>query len=323
MPVSFKPVDPLSEVLALLKPEIMGFRGLDAGEVWALRYEAARGIQAFSIRSGQFWIAIDGSDPIELVGGDFIVVAGTTGFTMYSRPDAPQTCAYEFFSSFPVGETGVLGGGGESSGIGGFFDLGGEQLDGIVELLPPLIHIEQESARVWLGFLTERLMTELRSPSIGSALIGTHLAQMLLIESLRAFLGSDPAQATGWLCALSDRQLGAAISAIHAAPARRWTVEDLAREAGMSRTSFAVRFKEVVGRSPIEYLNDWRMAMAADRLAAGDVRVSTLRRDLGYESDSAFTAAFKRRFGDSPKSFAKDRGGSAEHSPPRSRSGDG
>ena len=285
----------------------MGFRGLDAGKVWALRYEAARGIQAFSIRSGQFWIAVDGSDPIELARDDFIVVAGTTGFTMYSRPDAPQTSAYEFFSSFPVGETGVLDGGGECSGIGGYFDLGGVQLDGILELLPPLIHIEQESARAWLGFLTERVTEELRSPSIGSALIGTHLAQMLLIEALRAYLRSDFARATGWLSALSDRQLGAAISAIHADPARRWTVEGLAREAGMSRTNFAVRFKEVVGKSPIKYLNDWRMAMAVDSLGDSNVRVSTLRRDLGYESDSAFGAAFKRRFGNSPKSFIRDR----------------
>lgn len=146
---------------------------------------------------------------------------------------------------------------------------------------------------------------------------------MLLIESLRAFLGSDPLQPAGWLCALSDRQLGAAISAIHADPARRWTVEGLAREAGMSRTSFAVRFKEVVGRTPIEYLNDWRMAMAADRLGEGNVRVSTLRRELGYESDSAFSAAFKRRFGESPKNFAHDRADARDVHGPGSRSYDG
>ena len=119
-------------------------------------------------------------------------------------------------------------------------------------------------------------MAELRTPQPGGALIAEHLAQTLLIEALRLHISERPAHGTGWLCALADRPLCAAITAMHAEPARRWTLAALAQVAGLSRSSFAARFTATVGEPAMAYLTRWRMMLAADRLASGRMPVSAI-----------------------------------------------
>jgi AraC-like DNA-binding protein len=139
-------------------------------------------------------------------------------------------------------------------------------------------------------------------------LIARHLSQTLLIEGLRLYLDGNSEERTGWLFALADRKMSAAITAIHANPGHRWTVDALAREAGMSRSNFAARFTSAVGEPAIEYLTRWPMMLAADRLVYSGKSISIIASDLGYESDSAFSAAFNRVFGCAPRRFAKDLG---------------
>lgn len=148
-------------------------------------------------------------------------------------------------------------------------------------------------------------MRELRDPQPGGTLMAGHLAQSLLIEALRLHLVDHLPLSPGWLFALADKQMRAVISVMHAEPARRWTLADLARVGGMSRSSFAVRFKETVGEPAMDYLTRWRMMLAADRLASGRVSIATVAPSVGYEFESAFSAAFKRSFGHSPREFAK------------------
>ena len=298
-------MDPLSDVLGLMKPNSYGFRGLDAGGDWALGFPAADGVKCYAIQSGGCWIALEGEQPGELRAGDFILVPGRSAFRLYSAPDAPVTDAYRFFPSFPAGETGVLNGGGECSGVGGFFDFAGLHAELLLGVLPSIVHIRAEATKAALTWLIERLMQELRDPQPGSTLIGGHLAQTLLIEALRLHLAERSPDSTGWLFALADKQIRAVIAAMHAEPARRWTLADLARVGGMSRSSFAVRFKETVGEPAMDYLTRWRMMLAADRLASSRVSIATVAPAVGYESESAFSAAFKRSFGHSPREFAK------------------
>jgi AraC-like DNA-binding protein len=111
----------------------------------------------------------------------------------------------------------------------------------------------------------------------------------------------------GWLFALADKQIGAAISAMHDDPARRWTVQALAKRAGMSRSTFAVKFKQTVGASPMEYLTRWRMLLAGDRLTNSSESISVIAPSLGYESESAFSTAFKRVMGCSPRQYSRGR----------------
>jgi AraC-like DNA-binding protein len=175
----------------------------------------------------------------------------------------------------------------------------------LLGMLPPVVHIRAEATKAALRWSIERLIRELRAPLPGSALIAEHLAQALLIEALRLHLAEHSHHSTGWLFALADRQMRTVIAAMHAEPGRKWTLEALARVAGMSRSSFAVRFKDTVGEPAIDYLTRWRMMVASDRLANGGMPIAVVAPTVGYESESAFGAAFKRVIGTSPRQFAK------------------
>ena len=150
-------------------------------------------------------------------------------------------------------------------------------------------------------------MAELREPQPGGFLIAQQLAQMLLVQALRLHMKDGAAEGVGWLFALADRQVSAALSAMHAHPGRRWTIESLAGEAAMSRSSFALKFKRTVGASPMDYLTRWRMMLAADRLATAGASIAELAPALGYESESAFSTAFKRVMGCAPRHYGRDR----------------
>jgi AraC-like DNA-binding protein len=213
--------------------------------------------------------------------------------------------AYEFFPRVPAGETALLNGGGDCTGVGGFFGFGGPQAARLLAMLPRLILIDADDDKAALRGSIDRLMRELRAPRPGHSLIAEHLAQALLIEALRLHLADGGVGRKGWLFALNDLQTHAAIAAMHADPARKWTLAALAQVAGMSRSSFALRYRQVVGETPMEYLTRWRMMLAADRLANTELSIATVARIVGYESDSAFGATFKRVMGSAPRHYAK------------------
>ena len=146
---------------------------------------------------------------------------------------------------------------------------------------------------------------ELHDPQLGSSLVLQQLACMMLVEVLRLHLAGGLQSKVGWLSALSDKQVSAAITSIHGDAAHDWTVEELAQRGGMSRSIFAQRFKEIVGSSPIEYLTRWRMLLAADRISNTRDSISEIAQSLGYESASAFTKAFKKIMGCSPRQYSR------------------
>ena len=299
-------MDPLSDILSMLRPGSYGFRGIDAAGDWALAFAPDDGVKCYAIESGTCWLALEGAaDPVRLAAGDFVLLPGGEAFRLYSAADAPPIDAFRFFPAIPPGETAVLNGGGDLAGVGGYFGFEGMHADLLLAMLPPLVHIRAQTSKAALRGSIERLMRELREPQPGSALIAGHLAQALLIEALRLHLAEPSHRGAGWLFALADRQMSAVIGAMHAEPGRKWTLEALARVAGMSRSTFAVRFKATVGEPAMDYLTRWRMMVASDRLANGGVSIAAVAPTVGYESESAFGAAFKRVMGHSPRQFAK------------------
>ena len=201
----------------------------------------------------------------------------------------------------------MLNGGGVCSGIGGYFDFEGRHAGILLGLLPPIVHIGAEANGSALRSSIERMMRELRKPQPGSSLIAGHLAQALLVEALRLHMAERSDEGVGWLFALADRQMLAVLTAMHTDPGRKWTLEAMAQVAGMSRSSFAVRFKTTVGESPMDYLTRWRMMLAAERLTNGGLPISIVAPSVGYESESAFGAALRRVIGSSPRQFANPR----------------
>jgi AraC-like DNA-binding protein len=189
--------------------------------------------------------------------------------------------------------------------LGGHFAFAGRHAQMLLGMLPPIVHLRSEEDKAAMRWSVERLMGELRDPQPGGFLIAQQLAQMLLVQALRLHLKDDAGTGVGWLFALADRQVSAALGAMHAQPGRRWTIEALAKEAAMSRSTFALKFKRLVGASPMDYLTRWRMLLAADRLGNGGETVSSLAPALGYESESAFSTAFKRVMGKPPRHYGR------------------
>jgi AraC-like DNA-binding protein len=156
-----------------------------------------------------------------------------------------------------------------------------------------------------IGATLSLIAAEAMEPQPGGEAVVTRLADILVIQTIRSWIESDPEAQSGWLGALRDPRIGHSLTLIHRDPARNWTVASLAREVAMSRSAFAARFTELVGMPVLRYLTEWRMGIARDRLAAADTTVAAVALDLGYGSEAAFARAFKRITGITPGSVPR------------------
>jgi AraC-like DNA-binding protein len=300
---SDRAMDPLSDVLSLLKPRSFMSGGVDYGGDWALRFGAHAGIKFQAVISGSCWLVVDGvAEPMRVGAGDCFLLPRGLPFRVASDLALPAVDAHALLQTPLNGAMRTLNGGGGCMAIGGLFTFEGRHAQLLQGLLPPVVHLRKESDKAAMRWSVERLMLELREPQPGSFLIAQQLAHMLLVQALRLHLHDE---GVGWLFALADRQMNAAMAAMHAQPGRRWTIEELAKEAAMSRSTFALKFKRAVGSSPMDYLTRWRMTLAADRLAGGGASIAELAPALGYESESAFSTAFKRVMGCAPRHYGR------------------
>jgi AraC-like DNA-binding protein len=174
----------------------------------------------------------------------------------------------------------------------------------LADVLPPLIHVQASSSHAAvLQWLLQQLVNEQASETPGVSLATTQLVQLMFVQILRVHLETAGTSAIGLLRTISDKRLAPALRLMHGAPGRCWHLEDLARSAAMSRTTFASYFKEVAGVAPLSYLTEWRMRLAARALRDESTPISTLAQSLGYTSESAFSHAFKRVVGVSPRHY--------------------
>ncbi|WP_199751868.1 MULTISPECIES: AraC family transcriptional regulator [unclassified Asaia] len=301
-------MDPLSDILTLMRPGGYGFRGLAAGGAWALSFPAAEGLRCFAIETGSCWFRFaEEATPLHLQAGDLVLMAARREVFLFSSASVDPVDAIPLLTSVPPGALATLNGGDECRGIGGFFGFEGAALDSLLAAVPPLLHIRTDATKATLRDGIRRLMRELGAPRPGGALLAGHLAQALLVEALRAHLEEGVAQ-QGWLAALSVPAMSRALGAMHADVARRWTLRDLAGVAGMSRPSFAAHFRRITGDTPIAYLTRWRMLLAADRLRNSSLTLGEVALMVGYDSESAFGAAFKRATGHSPRAYGRRAG---------------
>src|ERR1700722_2382479 len=294
-------MDPLSDVLSLLKPRTYMVRGFDVAGQWSIHFAQHEGIKCYAVLSGQCWLAMDGvPDPVRLKTGDCILLPRGRPFRLASDLALAPVDVESISSATRDDGIASLNGGGECFGIGGYFAFAGRHAGILLGVLPPIVHIRKESDKATLRWCLERIMQELREPQAGGILVAQHLAHMLLVQALRLHMAEGPRGGVGWLFALADKQMSAAINSMHEDPAHRWTLQALAKRAGMSRSTFALKFKQTVGASPMEYLTRWRMLLAGDRLTNSGDPISVIALSLGYESESAFSTAFKRVMEGSP-----------------------
>lgn len=292
--------DPLSDVLALVRPRFSVASALNAGGEWSIAFPGGSEIRFQAIVAGRCLLQVDGAEsPIRLEEGDCIVSIGQP-YRMATDLDLRPTPAYAIFSTKEDGMATHNGGGG-LVGIGCLFLLEDEHARLLRDFFPAFTHVGTNvGVQTVIRSLLEQMVEEATRPKPGSTLLMQHLSQSLLIQALRLKIAQEPDDAGGWLSALRDERLARAIAAMHQEPGRRWTLQALATSIGMSRTSFAIHFKNVVGVAPMEYLTRWRMLRAADDLSAGHASVSDVAHSAGYSSESAFGVAFKRTMGRPP-----------------------
>jgi AraC-like DNA-binding protein len=299
-------VDPLSEVVRLLRPRAVFANPITGKGDWAVRY-SEYGQPSFCIMlEGMAVLTVDGHEPITLGAGDFVLLPTTPAFTMSSV--APALPVRMHPDQVAGGTTelryGVQGGEPEMRSLGGafLFDRADPRL--LVSLLPTLVHVRGSTR---LSQLVEMVGEESADRRPGSEFILSRLVELLLVEAMRAATsgGAPP----GLLRGLGDARLARALTAMHDAIARSWTVEALARIAAMSRSAFFDRFTRLVGVAPMEYLVAWRMELAKELLRTTDLAVSAVAERVGYGSGSTFSVAFSRHVGQPPRQYARTEGG--------------
>jgi AraC-like DNA-binding protein len=303
---SSKRMDPLSEVLALLKPQSLSSGGFMVPGDMAIHFPKHQGVKCYAMLAGQCWLVVEGvSDPVLLEAGDCFLLPRGLPFrltTDLSLETVHYTLAWGRLSKtndvpeIPEGARYIAG---------GFFGFTGGHAEMLLHSVPPIVHIRRESDKAAMRWSLERLREELRDPQPGGSLITQQLAYMMLIQALRLHLADSVNAGPGWLSALSDKHMSVAITSMHNDPGYPWTLQSLAERVGMSRSVFALRFRETVGTTPMEYLTRWRMLLAADRLKNSCDGLSAIAQALGYESESAFGKAFRRVMGYSPRQYIR------------------
>lgn len=272
----------------------------------ALYFPKHQGIKCYAMLAGQCWLVVDGvPEPVLLQAGDCFLLPRGLPFrlaTDLSLEPVHYTLAWgQLSKTSDVPEVTE----GARYIAGGFFGFTGSPAEMLLQSLPPIVHIRRESDKAAMRWSLERLREELRDPQPGGSLMAQQLAYMMLIQALRLHLTDTSLSGRGWLSALADKHMSIAIATMHNDPGYRWTLRSLAERVGMSRSVFALRFREIVGVTPMEYLTRWRMLLAADRLKNSADGLSAIAQSLGYESESAFGKAFRRVMGCSPRQYTR------------------
>ena len=257
------------------------------------------------VTSGQCWVEVEGAEPRMLRPGDLALVLHGRGHLLLSEPGARAPGLFDLPRELISERYEILqhGGGGEpSTVICGVVRFDHPTAQRLLELLPPLITVEAWSSPEadWLQGTLRFIAAEASELRPGGETVITRLADILVIQAIRSWIAQDPAAQSGWLGALQDPQLGPAITLIHRDPARAWTVASLAAEVAMSRSAFAARFTERVGEPVMQYVTRWRMHLADTWLQEDDAPLAELASRLGYQSEAAFSRAFKRFIGIPP-----------------------
>ena len=294
--------DPLSQVIELLRPRTVFSKGISGAGRWGVRYSEFGQPGFCAVLEGRCRLAVDGEKPVTLEEGDFVLLPATPAFTMSGfEPVAPRPIDPRVTPA-PTEEVrhGRQDGPADVRLLGGYFVFDSPDAALLASLLPAMIHIHGIER---LSLLVRLFGEEASRQQAGRDLVLARFVEVLLIEALRATQGKDaPA---GLLRGLADARVAEALRRMHGDPERPWTVEELAKEGGMSRSAFFDRFTRTVGLRPMEYLLGWRMAVAKNLLRGKDIALDEVARRVGYGSASTFSTAFSRHVGQPPGRYAR------------------
>lgn len=271
---------------------------------------------------GRFLLFVEGEPPMEVSGGDIVLLPRNDTHMLATAPGMRPVHGRSLVQPSPDGGLARIAwgaGGEETHMVCGF--LGTEEaFNPLFSTLPRALKLDlrEGASREWVEASVRFAATELAEGRLASSGVMARLSEVLLVEAVRAYAGTLDGARSGWLRGMGDRQIGRALALIHRALAAGWTVEALAREAGLSRSAFVARFSELIGMPPIRYLAYWRLRAARQQLRETARTIAQIANAVGYGSEEAFSRAFKREFGIAP---ARWRGMAAEAMPPVGEAG--
>jgi AraC-like DNA-binding protein len=313
-------MDALSDLLRVVRLEGAFFYPVEASEPWCVEAVPAREltprimpgtehlISYHILTAGHCYAGVRGAARVEMIPGDVIVFPHGDGYVMSSTLDL--TVVPPVFTAAParyphplvIGISPVR----PTRFVCGFLGCDQRPFNPLLGALPRLLHVRGMS-EAWITSFTTQVTLESMQRRAGADTVLTRLAELMFIEVLRRYLDELPAEQTGWLAGLRDEVVGRALTVLHSRPGHPWTLADLAREVASSRSNLAKRFMALVGEPPMQYLTRWRMQVAANLLVQSGAKVSAIGAEVGYDSEAAFSRAFKKATGLAPGAWRESR----------------
>jgi len=302
---------PLGDVLHLLRLTGTFYCNPELSAPWAIDVPDMGGqMVLLVVTEGSCLLQTEHCETISLTAGQLVLLPHGKPVVMSSDAEAVATPLFDIpairhSSSY---ETMIFGGGGAITRMTcGVLKLDHAAAERLQQLLPPVIRLDTfaQHAGPWIYSTLKYLAEEACNPQPGGETVLTRLTDILVVQAIRAWLQSNEALETGWLAALRDPKIGRALQAFHRAPQEGWTIARLAERAGMSRSAFAARFKQLTGEGVMQYALHWRMQLAQMDLKEGKRTLAEIAIGLGYESEAAFARAFKRIVGTSPGAYRR------------------
>ncbi|MCG3202055.1 MAG: IS5 family transposase IS4811 [Gammaproteobacteria bacterium] len=320
--------DTLSDVLRTVRLTGAVFFDIDASSPWVAEAPPGRLlaphvmpgaqhlIEYHVLTRGSCWAGLIDEPPARLEAGDVIVFPHGDAHVMSSAPGmrAPPDANTMPRPPHPPLPIKIRQGGGGPDGsrvICGFLGCDARPFNPLLATLPRVLHVSEQPGEDWLSHFVRFALREANQQSAGGECMLARMSELMFVEVVRRYLNSLPPDQTGWLAGLRDRHVGRALSLLHERPAHSWTLDGLARQAGTSRSVLAERFQHFVGQPPMHYLTHWRMQVAAGLLVRGTSTVAGVATEVGYDSEAAFSRAFKKVVGVAPATWRRRQAGSA------------
>ena len=326
--------DILSDVLRSIRLRGAVFFYVSGRDEWAAEAPAAREIAPLLMRDaehvleyhavaqGSCWAAIPGEPSVHLSKGDVVMFPHGDAHVISSVPgkrgEAPDLRMFResslgrlpvriAFNGPEAPSSSIADPDSETTIICGFFGCDLHPFNPLIASLPRLLHLRAPDDDAWLGQFMHRAVAESRAADPGSEAMLARMSEMMFVDAVRRYAADLPADSDGWLAGLRDRSVGRALAFLHAQPAEDWTIDELGRRVGLSRSALHERFVQLIGVPPMQYLAQWRMQAAAHKLLETRATVAAIAYEIGYDSEAAFSRAFKRFVGQPPAAWRRDR----------------
>lgn len=302
-------MDPIDDVFGSMRVHTCLYARLEGRGPWGVTFVRGKAARFGYVVRGTCWLTVEGMEPIALSPGDCYVIVGGAQYSLQDHPKTPTEFCYKALREHSNHVVNLGEGGDPATVVTGWFLFDRVGAQPLIDLMPTLVLARMDDERsAFLQSTLQLLSVETGRQNLGSSIVISRLADILFIQAIRSHAAAAGAEAGGWIGALCDPRLSRAFSAIHARVEHSWTVEELAREAGMSRSAFAARFRERVGLAPLDYVTRWRMFRAGTLLRQGNHSIAEIAIRVGYDNESAFSKAFKRVTGLTPGAYRRQGG---------------